>query len=158
MTRFALLAGAPAIMSEQAEAVPCWSRRSRELLVAALLVLRRRGVVVRPCEVLLARFLLEPPPTLATWSPAVEVSAPLGRMASCRWSPHAGHLVFTAQPMAETPQGRYAELRVMRLSGQARCGIVLGVTLLRPGTWAGRPPRDVSAVPRCVWGVPRSGL
>lgn len=138
-----------------------WSWRSRETAMALLLALRRTVALPQPCGGLLLRFLLERAPTLATWSEAVSVGQDL-RSAAFRatlpwrmWGAAHGGLVYTREPMAATRLGRYTELRVLGLSGHERCGIVLGVTLVRPGSCGGPSPQDMSQVPWCFWGLPR---
>lgn len=117
------------------------------------MALRRRGDFPQPCAESLARFLLEPRPSLASWSPAVQVS-PSGNAACCRWVSRCGSLIFTGTPMSYCKEGRYTELHVKRLSGDRQCGIVLGVTLQEPGTWS-QVPHCIQSVPHCAWGLPR---
>lgn len=140
-----------------------WSRRSRDTAAILLLVLQRRVLLPQPCANLFLRFLLEPTPSLATWSDSVCLLES-GRSAACYESCRSqGSLVFTAQPMVVTPEGRYSELSVSALAGQTfwglmlglqRPGIILGVTATQPGSWK-HVPYNISVVPQCVWGLPR---
>lgn len=117
------------------------------------MALRRKGDFPQTCAERLARFLLEPRPSVATWSPAVQVASS-GETAWCRWASSHGNLIFTGTPMSYCKEGRYAEFLVKRLSGNQQCGIVLGVTLQEPGTWS-QVPHCIQSVPLCAWGLPR---
>lgn len=139
----------------------CW--RSRQQAYISLMALRRRCPLPQPASKLILRCLLRPCVSLATWTEGVVLS-PGGHEAVCRSaarfprsqaSSDHGCLVFSAQPLAATPQGRYTEVLVTKLGGDLRCGLVMGVTQVKPGSWPHGVPVCVQAVPGCMWGLPR---
>eukprot|EP00927_Polykrikos_kofoidii_P077969 TRINITY_DN74850_c0_g1_i1.p1 TRINITY_DN74850_c0_g1~~TRINITY_DN74850_c0_g1_i1.p1 ORF type:complete len:314 (+),score=25.31 TRINITY_DN74850_c0_g1_i1:119-1060(+) len=144
-----------------------WSVHSRKGAITVLIALRRQcGSLPQPCAELLLRFLLEPVPRLTSWSESIAISRD-GRIARSRGRYQLrarssalglGFLTFTAQPMTVSDQGRYVELLVSKLAGDANCGVVLGVTACPPGleSWGtAGPPGDIRCVPKCIWGLPR---
>jgi len=149
-----------------------WTWRSRRAAETMLLAARKRfPELPLTCNQILMRFLLEPMPQFSTWTDAILLDRlrQRARLRICTLSEilqflpngntvNRGSLVYSAQPLLACKEGRYIELHVDGLSGDARCGIVLGVTLTQPGNWEGAPPADIQAVPNCVWGLPKARM
>merc|ERR1712107_505876 len=59
--------------------------------------------------------------------------------------------------MRVVARGRFSESRVDALSGDKRCGIILGVAMVCPHNW-NHAPWDIREVPNCIWGHPRCSM
>eukprot|EP00929_Paragymnodinium_shiwhaense_P110039 TRINITY_DN76729_c0_g1_i1.p1 TRINITY_DN76729_c0_g1~~TRINITY_DN76729_c0_g1_i1.p1 ORF type:complete len:294 (+),score=13.90 TRINITY_DN76729_c0_g1_i1:168-1049(+) len=147
-----------------------WSWPSRRAALTLLLALRRsKTQLPAECTNLLVCFLLERPSRLVSWSACVSIRHS-GRTA-CSWvsgvtyvrrtrggyvTVGSGALAFSAQPLASSHEGRYVELHVDAVSGNDKCGLIMGITATEPGGshgWA--DIQDIGSVPQCIWGLPR---